>query len=44
MSNIEKLVDFINERDPEGKVFPAFIAVVEMLIAAGWKPGREEVQ
>ncbi len=30
MSNIEKLVDFINERDPSGKLFERFVAFLEM--------------
>lgn len=34
MTNIEKLVDFINERDPSGKLFERFVAFLEMGILA----------
>lgn len=30
MSNIEKLVDYINERDEDGKLFERFVAFLEM--------------
>lgn len=30
MSNIEKLVDFINENDEDGKLFDRFVAFLEM--------------
>lgn len=30
MSNIEKLVDFIMERDEDGKLFDRFVAFLEM--------------
>ena len=30
MSNVEKLVDFINERDEDGKLFERFVAFLEM--------------
>lgn len=30
MSNIEKLVDFINERDEDGELFERFVAFLEM--------------
>lgn len=30
MSNIEKLVDFINERDEAGKLFERFVAFLAM--------------
>lgn len=34
MSNIEKLVDFINECDPSGKLFNRFVAFLEMGLLA----------
>lgn len=34
MTNIEKLVDFITERDEDGKLFDAFVALLEMSIAS----------
>lgn len=34
MSNIEKLVDFINERDPSGKLFERFVAFLELGLIA----------
>lgn len=37
MSNIEKLAAFIDERDPEGKIFPVFVLALEIALAAGWK-------
>ncbi len=36
MTNVEKLVDFINERDPSGKLFNQFVAFLQLgLIAMG---------
>lgn len=40
MSNIEKLVDFINERDPSGKLFKRFVAFLELGLIA--LPSQEE--
>lgn len=34
MSNIKKLAEFINERDPDGELFPLFIAVLTMAAPA----------
>ncbi len=30
MTNVEKLVDFINERDPSGKLFERFVAFLQL--------------
>lgn len=36
MTNVEKLVDFINEQDPSGKLFERFVAFFQLgLIALG---------
>lgn len=38
MTNVEKLVDFIDELDPSGKLFNQFIAFLQLgLIAMGNK-------
>lgn len=34
MTNVEKLVDFIDERDPSGKVFNQFAAILQMGLTA----------
>ncbi len=34
MTNVEKLVDFINERDPSGKLFERFVAFLQLGLLA----------
>lgn len=34
MTNIEKLVDFINERDTDGKLFERFVAFLQLGLLA----------
>ncbi len=34
MTNVEKLVDFINERDPSGKLFERFVAFLQLGLIA----------